>query len=107
MLLRLLSRNGFHATGSSDLDLWPSYSKNNRDLLLNKGSHPTKFEGSASTGTDTICDRRIDGQGKDNLSLPLWEETQLNHATEKYTVHYVRPGFAPPLNKYGWSIYSR
>jgi len=71
-VLELLSGNGFHSSGHCDLDLWPTDPKINRGLLLNKGYHPMKFEGSRSKGTRVIerkpsvtdgqTDRRIDGQ---------------------------------------------
>ena len=90
-VLKLLSGNGFHSSGHCDLDLWPTDSKINRDLLLNKGYHPIRFKGSGSKGTwvierkrsfdrrtdgltdrqpDGQTDRRTDGQGKNNMSPP-------------------------------------
>ena len=53
-VLELLSKNGFHSSGQCDLDLWPTNPKINRGLLLNKGYHPMKFEGSGSKGTRVI-----------------------------------------------------
>jgi len=71
-VLELLSGNGFHSSGHCDFDLRPTDPKINRGLLLNKGYHPLKFEGSGSKGTRVIerkrtvtdgqTDRRIDGQ---------------------------------------------
>ena len=49
-----MSGNGFHSLGHCDLDLWPTDSKINRGLLLNKGYHSMKFEGSGSKGTWVI-----------------------------------------------------
>ena len=64
-VLELFSGNGFHSLGHCDLDLWPTDPKINRGLLLNKGYHPMKFEGSGSKGierkrsvTDGQADRR-------------------------------------------------
>jgi len=59
MVLELLSRNGFHSLGHCDLDFWPTDIKINRSLLLNKGYHPMKFEGSGSKGTWVIERKRI------------------------------------------------
>jgi len=80
MVLQLLSGNGFHSSGHCDLDLWPTEPKINRGLLLNKGYHPMKFEGSGSKGTRVIerkrsvtdgqTDGRTDRQGKNNMSPP-------------------------------------
>ena len=63
-VLELLSGNGFHSSGHCDLDLWPTDPKINRGLLLNKGYHPMKFEGSGSKGTRVIERKRsvTDGQ---------------------------------------------
>jgi len=63
-VLELLSGNGFHSSGHYDLDLWPTDPKINRGLLLNKGYHPMKFEGSGLKGTQVIERKRsvTDGQ---------------------------------------------
>jgi len=63
-VLELLSGNGFQSSGHCDLDLWPTDPKINRALLLNKGYHPAKFEGSGSKGTRVIERKRsvTDGQ---------------------------------------------
>ena len=66
-VLELLSGNGFHSSGHCDLDLWPTDPKIKRGILLKKGYHPMKFEGSGSKGylsywAETKCDRRTDGQ---------------------------------------------
>jgi len=67
-VLELLSGNGFHSSGHCDLDLWPTDPKIYRGLLLNKGYHPMKFEGSGSKGTRVIewkrsvTDGQTDGQ---------------------------------------------
>jgi len=71
-VLKLLSGNGFHSSGHCDLDLWHTDPNINRGILLNKGYHPMKFEGSGSKGTwvierkrsvtDGQTARRIDGQ---------------------------------------------
>ena len=69
-VLKLLSRNGFHSSGHCDLDLWPTDIKINRNLLLNKGYHPMKFEGSGSKDT-----RVISGNGfhsSSHCDLDLW-----------------------------------
>ena len=58
-ILGLLSGNGFHSSGHCDLDLWPYDPEINRGLLLNKGYHPMKFEGSVSKGTRVIERKRI------------------------------------------------
>ena len=78
-VLELLSGNGFHSLGHCDLDLRPTDPKINKGLLLNKGYHPMKFEGSGSkctrvierkrSVTDGQTDRRTDGQGK-TICLP-------------------------------------
>ncbi len=65
-VLKLLSGNGFHSSGPCDLDLWPTDPKINRVLLLNKGYHPMKFEGSGSKGTRVIERKRF------SLFGPLW-----------------------------------
>ena len=54
MVLELLSGNGFHSLGHCDLDLCPTDLKINRGLLLNKGYHPMKFEGSGPKGTQVF-----------------------------------------------------
>jgi len=68
-VLELLSGNGFYSLGHCDLDLWPTDPKINRGLLLNKGYHHMKFEGSGSKGTRVIERKRsvTDGQGKNNM----------------------------------------
>ena len=53
-VLELLSGNGFHSSGHCDFDLSPTDPKINRGLLLNKGYHSMKFEGSGSKGTQVI-----------------------------------------------------
>jgi len=53
-VLKLLSENGFHSSGHCDLDLWHTDQKINRGILLNKGYHPMKIEGSGSKGTWVI-----------------------------------------------------
>ena len=58
-VLELLSGNGFYSSGHCDLDLWPTDPKINKGLLLNKGYHPVKFEGSGSKGTRVIERKRI------------------------------------------------
>ena len=58
-VLELLSGNGFHSLGHCDLDLWPTDPKINGGLLLNKGYHPMKFEGSGLKGTRVIERKRI------------------------------------------------
>jgi len=71
-VLALLSGNSFYSSGHCDLDLWPTEPKINRVLLLNKGYHPMKFEGSGSKGTWVTERKRsvTDGQGKNNMSPP-------------------------------------
>jgi len=87
-VLELLRGNGFHSSGHCDLDLWPTDPKINRGLLLKKGYHPIKFEGSGSKGTQVIerkrsvtdrqtarrtdgqTNRQTDEQGKNNMSPP-------------------------------------
>jgi len=58
-ILELLSGIGFHSSSHCDLDLCPTDPKINRGLLLNKGYHPVKFEGSGSKGTRVIERKRI------------------------------------------------
>jgi len=58
-VLKLLSGNGFHSLGHSDLDLWLTDLKINRVLLLNKGYHPMKIEGSGPKGTQVIERKRF------------------------------------------------
>jgi len=57
-VLALLSGNSFYFSGHCDLDLWPTDPKINRIILLNKGYHPMKFEGSGSKGTRVIERKR-------------------------------------------------
>jgi len=58
-ILELLSGNGFHSLGHCDLDLWPTDPKINRGLLLNRGYHPMKFEGSGPKGIQVIERKRF------------------------------------------------
>jgi len=58
-VLELLSGNVFHSLGHCDLDLWPTDPKINRGLLLNKGYHPIKFEGSGPKGIQVIERKRF------------------------------------------------
>jgi len=58
-VLKLLSGNGFHSSSHCDLDLWPTDPKINRGLLLDKGYHPMKLEGSGSKGTRVIERKRF------------------------------------------------
>ena len=53
-VLVLLSGNSFYSSGHRDLDLWSTEPEINRVLLLNKGYHPMKFEGSGSKRTWVI-----------------------------------------------------
>jgi len=59
MILELLSGNGFHSLGHCDLDIWPTNLKINRGILLNKGYHPMKFEGSGPKSTRVIERKRF------------------------------------------------
>ena len=89
-VLELLSGNGFHSSGPCDLDLWPTDPKINRVLLLTKGYHPMKFEGSGSKGTTarvrtTIVNGRTDGRTTDEapsqkLTLSLCDRWAKNGA---------------------------
>lgn len=54
--------------GDRDLDLWPTDSQNNRDLLLNKGNHPLKLEGYRSKCFTSFC---ADGVFKFKVTVTL------------------------------------
>jgi len=58
-VLELLSGNGFHSSGRCDLYLWSTDPKISRVILLNKGYHPMKFEGSGLKGTQVIERKRF------------------------------------------------
>jgi len=70
MVLELLSGNGFHSLGHCDLDLWPTDLKIKRGLLLNKGYHPLKFEGSGPKGTQVSERKQFHSSG--HCDLDLW-----------------------------------
>jgi len=75
-LLELLSGNGFHSSGHSDLDLWPNDLKINRGLLLNKGYHPVKklrpwVKGYSSYWAETDFTLRVTVTLTFNLLTPI------------------------------------
>jgi len=69
-VLKLLSGNGFHSSSHCDLDLRPTDPKIERGLLLNKGYHPMKFEGSGTKGTWVLSGNGFQSSG--HCDLYLW-----------------------------------
>ena len=79
-ILLIFSRNGFHFSGLSDLDLWPWDPKLSRCHLLKVTNHPYRFEYSSPKGSHFISkakvlwltNRRKDKHSKNNMPQIIW-----------------------------------
>ena len=82
-VLELLSGNGFHSWGHSDLDLWPTDPNIKRGLQFNKSYHPMKFEGCGSDYTWVIERKRISLFGSLwPWPLTYWPQYQKSFSTQ-------------------------